>query len=301
MPNAVVMTGYGPPDVLKWRAVTMPEPGDAQIRIRVRAAGVGPTDLAIRAGHLSFPLPDTPVLGYEAAGVVDALGPGVSGIELGDEVAVLLFDRGGYAEYAVASIWAHKPSAVSWTAAAALTSSMEAAAGVLRQLRVRSGETLLLLGGGGSVGLIATQLAVAQGVHVISAVGRRDEGVAAELGAHPVRYGDGLVGAVRALGPVDAVFDAAGKGGLADAVALVGGPERVVTLSDPTAADHGVALSVPTADRAPGALDEGLSLLAEGRLRLKSRRIMSMRDAAEAHRLLESGEVRDRIVLTLDR
>ncbi|MBO1331217.1 NADP-dependent oxidoreductase [Streptomyces sp. VRA16 Mangrove soil] len=300
MPNAVVMTGYGTPDVLKWTEVALPEPGDGEIRIKVRAAGVGPTDLAIRAGHLRFPLPPDPVLGYEVAGLVDAVGPGVSGTRVGDAVAAVLFDRGGYAEYVVASIWTHKPDAVSWVDAAALPSSVEAAAGVLRQLRVKRAETLLVLGGGGSVGVIATQLAVARGVRVVSAVGARDDGLAAGLGATPVRYGPGLVERVEALGPVDAVLDAAGKGALGDAVALAGGPERVITLSDPTAGEFGVTLSGPSADRAPGSLDEGMALLAEGRLTMKPRRPLPMRDAAEAHRLLESGEVRDRIVLTLD-
>ena len=135
---------------------------------------------------------------------------------------------------------------------------------MLRQLDVQSGETLLLFGGGGSVGIIATQLAVARGVTVISAVGEHDETLARELGATPVRYGAGLAGRVRALGAVDAVFDAAGKGVLADAIALAGGPKRVITLSDPAAADFGVMLSEPTPDRAPGALDETIALLADG-------------------------------------
>jgi NADPH:quinone reductase-like Zn-dependent oxidoreductase len=199
----------------------------------------------------------------------------------------------------VASIWAPKPDAVSWTDAAALPSSAEAAVGVLRQLNVQRGETLLLFGGGGSVGIIATQLAVARGVTVISAVGEHDEGLARELGATPVRYGAGMVGRVRALGAVDAVFDAAGRGVLADAIALAGGPERVITLSDPAAADFGVTLSQPTPGRAPGALDEAIALLADGRLRLRAHQTMPMQQAAEAHRLLETGTVHQRIILTL--
>ena len=210
------------------------------------------------------------MLGFEAAGTVDAVGPGVTGTSTGDGVTALLFGLGGYAEYAVASIWTRKPDTVSWIDAAALPSSAEAAVGVLRQLNVNSGETLLLFGGGGSVGIIATQLAVARGVKVISAVGEHDETLARELGATPVRYGAGVAGRVRALGPVDAVFDAAGKGVLADAIALAGGPERVITLSDPAAADFGVTLSQPTPDRAPGALDETIALLADGRLRLRA-------------------------------
>jgi len=302
MPNAVVMTGYGPPEVLKWAQVPLAEPGEGQIRIKVKAAGISPTDLVLRAGYLkdAIPLPPDAVLGYEAAGTVDAVGPRVTGTSAGDAVTALLFGLGGYSEYAVASIWARKPESVSWIDAAALPSSAEAAVGVLRQLNVKSGQTLLLFGGGGSVGVIATQLAVAQGINVISAVGERDETLARELGATPVRYGAGLAGRVRALGEVDAAFDAAGKGVLADATALADGTERVITLSDPAAADFGVTLSEPTPDRAPGALDETIALLAQGRLRLRAHKSMPMQQAAEAHRQLESGNVHERIILTLE-
>src|SRR6266404_4122460 len=282
MPNAVVMTGYGPPEVLKWAGVPLRAPGEGQIK--VKAAGISPTDLALRAGYLKdIPLPPNAVLGFEAAGTVDAVGPGVTGTSLGDGVTALLFSLGGYAEYAVASIWTRKPDTVSWIDAAALPSSAEAAVGVLRQLNVKSGETLLLFGGGGSVGVIATQLAVARGVTVISAVGEHDETLARELGATPVRYGAGLAGRVSALGAVDAVFDAAGKGVLADAIALAGGPKRVITLSDPAAADFG------------GTMTE----VADGKARLPVHQTMPMQQAAEAHRRLESGTVHERIILTL--
>jgi NADPH:quinone reductase-like Zn-dependent oxidoreductase len=301
MPNAIVMTRVGSPDVLKWAEVPMPEPGHGQIRIKVKAAGVSPTDLALRAGHLkAFPLPPNAVLGFEAAGTIDAVGRGVTDTSVGDAVAALLFDLGGYAEYAVASIWTRKPQGVSWLDAAALPSSAEAAVGVLRQLEVKRGETLLLFGGGGSVGIIATQLAVSRGIKVISAVSEHDEALASQLGAKPVRYGAGLVERVGALGRVDAVFDAAGKGLLGDAVALAGGTTRVITLSDPAASKFGVTLSQPTAERAPGALDETIRLLAEGRLRLRAHKSMPMQKAAEAHGQLESGKVHERIILTLD-
>jgi NADPH:quinone reductase-like Zn-dependent oxidoreductase len=299
MSNAVVMTGYGPPEVLRWAAVPLPEPGQGQIRIKVRAAGVSPTDLALRAGYLkAFPLPPGAVLGFEAAGTVDAAGPGVTGTSAGDPVAALLLGLGGYAEYAVASIWAGKPASVSWADAAALPSSAEAAERVLRQLHVAGGQTLLLFGGGGSVGIIATQLAVARGITVISAVGEHDETLARELGATPVRYGPGVAGRVRALGPVDAVFDAAGTGVLADAVALAGGPQRVITLSDPAAAGFGVTLSEAEPGPAPAALDQTMTLLAGGTLRLRAHQVMPMAQAAEAHRRLESGTVHQRIILT---
>src|SRR6185312_9979865 len=151
MPKAAVLDGYGPPEVLTWSDVPLPEPGPGQVRIRVRAAGVSPTDLAIRSGHLkAFPLPDRGgVLGFEVAGPVDALGPGVTGVAAGDGVAALLTGLGGYAEYALASVWTPKPPGVSWVDAAALPSSAEAAAGVLNQLAVPAGGRLVLFGGGG--------------------------------------------------------------------------------------------------------------------------------------------------------
>jgi len=303
MPYAAVLTRYGPPEVLAWSAVAMPEPGPGQIRIRVHAAGVSPTDPKIRRGDLRqiFPLPPSAVLGFEAAGTVDALGPAVTGVAIGDEVAVMLPALGGYGEYALASSWTAKPASVNWADAAALPASAEAAVGALRQLRVAPGETLLVLGGGGSVGLIATQLALSQGVTVISATGPRDEELTRELGAIPVRYGPELLSQVSTHAhdaKVDAVLDAAGKGGLGDAVALAGGPSRVITLADEHAADFGVVLSAPTPDRAPDALDQAMPLLAAGKLRLRTQRLLPLRDAAKAHALLDTGQAHQKLILT---
>src|ERR1700740_3866444 len=135
MSKHVVMPGYGPPEGLKWAEVPLTEPGAGQIRIKVKAAGISPTDLALRAGYLKeVPLPPNAVLGFEAAGTVDAVGPGVTGTAAGDAVTALLLHLGGYAEYAVTSIWARKPDAVSWIDAAALPSSAEAGGGVVAPL-----------------------------------------------------------------------------------------------------------------------------------------------------------------------
>jgi len=300
MPNAVVLTQYGPPDVLVWSDVRMPQPGPGQVRIRIKAAGISPTDPKIRRGDLKavFPLPPNAVLGFEAAGVVDALGPSVSGVKVGDEVASLLLGLGGYGEYALASSWTLKPPNVSWSDAAALPASAEAAVGILKQLGVSRGETLLILGAAGSVGMIATQLAVSRGVTVIGAASPRDHDLVRDLGGVPVGYGAGLARRVRDISAsVDAVLDAAGKGELQDAITLAGGPERVMTLADEHAADLGVAFSVGTPDRAPEALDQTMPLLASGALRLRRQRHLPMRDAAEAHRRLENGQAHEKLVL----
>src|SRR3954447_7034522 len=149
MRSANVLTGYGPPETLRWQKVRPAEPAAGQIRMRVRAAGVGPTGVEIRGGNMRevFALAPDAVLGFEAAGVVDALGDGVDGVTIGDEVAAWLPGLGGYGEYAPAPSGPIKPPAVSFVEAAALPASMEAAVGVLGQLGIVGGETLLILGG----------------------------------------------------------------------------------------------------------------------------------------------------------
>jgi NADPH:quinone reductase-like Zn-dependent oxidoreductase len=302
MPSANVLTGYGPPEMLRWQEVPLLQPAAGQIRLRVRAAGVGPTDLALRRGNLKevFALAPDAVLGFEAAGVVDALGDGVDGgVAVDDEVAAWLPGLGGYGEYALASAWTIKPPGVSFVEAAALPASVEAAVGVLDQLGIVEGETLLILGGAGSVGIIATQLAVSRKATVIAAASRRDHDLLRELGATPVSYGERLVEQVRQITRrVDAVMDAAGHAALPAAIELAGGRERVITLSDPRAQELGVRLSAATPDRAPRAVDEGMALLAAGGLRMKQRREVPLEHAADAHRLLESGETHDKIVLS---
>jgi len=278
----------------------MPEPSAKEIRIKVRVSGVGPTDLKIRRGDVQavFPLPEPAVLGFETAGTVDAVGSEVSDVAIGDEVAALLPSLGGYGEYALAAAWTHKPPQVPWTDAAALPSAAEAAVGVLRQLRVSEGETLLILGAGGSVGIVATQLAIRQGLRVIGAVGARDEALIRELGGTPVVYGSNLLSNVREVADrVDASLDAAGQGGLDEAITLTGGTERVITLADEHAADFGVRFSVGTPDRAPDAVGIGMQLLASGELRLRSQQSLSMSQAAEAHRLLEEDHVHRKLLL----
>jgi NADPH:quinone reductase-like Zn-dependent oxidoreductase len=299
MTNAMVITAFGGPEVLQWRAVEAAVPRPGEVLVRVKAAGVGPTDLHIRAGHLVDVFPQRPgdVLGFEAAGIVEAVGDGV-GAAVGDEVVALLPAQGGYGELVATAVWRPKPSDVSWVTAAALPASAEAAVGTLRAIHAAAGETLVVLGAAGSVGLIIVQLAHAQGVRVIGAAAERDRAVVERLGAEWVAYGDGVFGRIDTR--VDAVIDAAGRG-VRVIGAATGDPKRVVTLvGGPELASSGAVMSVPGPDRAPDALSITIPLLASGALVLKERRVLPITEAAEAHRLLESGAVRDKVVLTFD-
>jgi NADPH:quinone reductase-like Zn-dependent oxidoreductase len=302
MSQAVVLREFGPPSVLQLREVEVGPPGPGQIRVAVRYAGVGPTDLAIRAGHLrqAFPAGPGAVLGFEAAGTVDAVGTAVGGVSPGDPVAVYLPRLGGYAEHVLADYWMPKPDTVTWEEAAALPASGEAAARTLAELGVRESETLLVLGGLGSVGIIATQLAITRGARVIAAVRPAGFAAAEKLGAHPVAYGPDLLARVRsAAGTVDAVLDAAGKGGLDAAITLAGGTGRVITLSDHHGPALGVRLSGPDPRRIPAALTEAMAALAAGTLTLRPHITAPLAQAAGIHAQLERGNLHHKALLAL--
>lgn len=215
-------------------------------------------------------------------------------------MAVFLPGLGGYAGLVLADLWVRKPASVDWDAAAALPASGEAAVRVLDQLDVTAGETLLVLGATGSVGTVATQLAVARGVTVVAAVRRADLAVAEGYGAIPVEYGPQLGDAVRAAaGRVDAVLDAARSSDLPAAIAMAGGPGRVVTLTNPDAAALGATLSGPVPERIPAALAETMAALAAGTLVLRPRAVVPLADAAGVHAQLEAGTLRAKAVLAI--
>ncbi|MGA4850378.1 NADP-dependent oxidoreductase [Streptomyces sp. G5(2025)] len=306
--EAVVFEEFGGPEVLGLREIDRPQPGAGQIRVKVRAAGVNPVDYKTRRGWMEefFPTTLPAVPGREFAGVVAALGEGVTGVAVGDEVFGWA-DRGSgtYAEYALARQYVRKPAALSWESAAALPVATETAQRVLDLLGVAEGETLLLHGAGGAVGTVAAQLAVARGATVIGTASPAHHGRLRELGVLPVAYGDGLAERVAELtsqrpdgARVDAVFDAAGRGALPLSIELRGGTtDRVVTIADPDAATHGVPFSASAVSDPLPALADHARLAAEGRLRLPVAETFPLADAAKAQELSESGHAGGKLIL----
>jgi NADPH:quinone reductase-like Zn-dependent oxidoreductase len=281
-------TEHGGPSVLTVGEAPVPEPGPGQVRVAVRAAGVNPVDVKLRSGAMRAPLPRVP--GAEVAGVVDAVGAGVADAAVGDAVVGWPVG-GGYAEYAVLSVYAAKPDALDWVAAAALPVAGEAALRALRALAPRPGETLLINGASGSVGAIATQLAVADGVTVVGTAAPANLDRVRALGAAATPYGDGLADRVRALAPdgVDAVLDAAGHGALPDAIALRGGVDRVVTIADSAADELGVPfLAGGAEDQTADVLRTLLDAAASGRITPPAARVLPLEEAARAHADLEA-------------
>jgi NADPH:quinone reductase-like Zn-dependent oxidoreductase len=300
MSTAITYSRYGSPDVLTLTAADVPQPGPGQVRIRVRAVSVNPIDVKIRSGKMDGIFPARfPVLpGWDVAGVVDAVGGGALAA-VGDEVFGVA-SVGGYSEYALLDHPVAKPHDLSWEAAAAVITVGEAAFRVLKHLGLKAGQTLLILGAGGSVGTIAVQLAAARGITVIGTAAEGDLERLTGLGATAVRYGDGWAGRVRAAAPggVDAVFDAAGAGLLADAIELAGDADHVITIADDNFAEYGVRFTgADPADRVPEARPELAALLADGKLRVPIWRTYPLAQAAQAHADLEARRNHGKIIL----
>lgn len=296
---ALQFTEYGGPEVLRWAEAEEPHAGPGQIRIRVAAASVNPIDWKISTGMLAGgkPLQGVGRPGFDAAGVVDEVGEGVSGVRVGDDV----FGRGSatQAEYAVLDAWAHKPASVDWAVAAAAGTAVETAERGLRLLGVQPGQTLFVDGGAGGVGSVVVQMAVARGIRVIASASESSLDYLREIGAIGVRYGDGVVDRVRAAsaGGVDAVFDVAGKTPAEQLISLVPAPNDVLSIANFGAAGTGILLTGGGADSRPfEALAEGAQLLEQGKLRILVQTFPFTR-AREAYAISQGGHVRGKLVL----
>jgi NADPH:quinone reductase-like Zn-dependent oxidoreductase len=299
--RALVFDQYGPPEVL--HVADRPEPHAAadQIRIRVHAAGVNPVDWKIRSGASAaahqITLPHIP--GFDAAGVVDEVGQGVEDVQVGDEVLGATV-TGAAAEYAVLAAYAHKPAGLSWAQAAALPSAVETALRAVDLLGVTGGETVVVNGAAGGVGLSAAQFALSRGAAVIGTAGEHNHAFLKDLGITPTLYGEGLAERVRALAPVvDRALDATGHGALPDLIALTGTPERVITVADGTAAQYGVRFTTGVEGRYWEAFDLAIALQQAGRFTLPVEQTFPLAEAAAAHHRSEAGHARGKLVLLL--
>ena len=297
--RALQFTEYEGPELLRWADAPVPHAGPGQVRIAVRAASVNPIDWKILTGALSGgqPLSDTGYLGYDAAGVVDEVGEGVTGVSVGDDV----FGRGQntQAEYAVLDSWVAKPPPIDWAVAAAAGVAGETAERGLRLLGVKPGDTIFVDGGAGGVGAVAVQMARARGARVIASAGEANQDYLREIRAIPVLYGAGVAARVRAAagGPVDAVFDVAGKTPVEELVDLVSEPAQVLSIANFAASQVGAQVTGGDADSRPiEALAEVADLLAQNKLVIEVQTFPFER-AAEAYRISQGGHLRGKLVL----
>jgi NADPH:quinone reductase-like Zn-dependent oxidoreductase len=308
--KAVALDDYGDADVLRLRELPDPPVGPDTVRIRVRAAGVNPVDYKIRAGYLRGAYPHhTPLIpGWDAAGVVDAVGPAVTCFAVGDEVMTYArkdtVQHGTYAELVsvTETAVAPKPAALTFAQAGGLPLAGLTALQALTAVDVGPGDVVLVHAAAGGVGHLAVQVARALGAaRVIGTASPVNHDFLRGLGCEPVPYGDDLPQQVAQLlggdGRVDAALDFVGGDALRQSPGLVRNPARHASIVDPAVKEQGGRYVFVRPD---GAQLASLGALANaGRLRVEVARELPLADAARAHALLEKGHVRGKVVLTL--
>jgi NADPH:quinone reductase-like Zn-dependent oxidoreductase len=296
--RAAVYTAAGiPAEVLSVTDIDEPHAGPGQVRVAVRAAGVNPIDWKIVRG-LTGKSPAAPTVpGIDAAGVVDEVGEGVTGVRVGDAV----FGQatgGSAAQFAVLTAWATKPDAVPFEVAGALGVVGETAVRVLDLLGLPSGATVVVDGASGGVGIATVQVALARGLTVIGTAGEGNQDFVRSLGALPTPHGPGLADRVRALAPggVDGGVDTAGRGSVRDLVELTGDPAKVVTIADFGAAELGVQVTGGGSGQAER-LARIAEFLADGRLEMPIAGTFPLARIGAAYAESEAGHVRGKLVL----
>ncbi len=305
MPRAVRFDHYGGIDVLEVAEVPPPEPGAGQVRVRVRAAGINPGEASIREGRMQerWPAHFPSGQGSDLAGVVDAIGEGVGGVSVGDEVIGFSDERSSQAELVVvpAEHVTPRPPGVRWEVAGALFVAGATAYAAVRAVAPAPGETVVVSGAAGGVGSIAVQLARRAGARVIGVAGERNDAWLAGHGVVPVRYGDGVGDRIRAAAPngVDAFIDTFGGGYVALALELGVTPERIDTIIDfDAAARHGVKTEGNAAGASVQVLAELAALIDAGELEVPIAHVYPLDQVREAYRELERRHTRGKIVLT---
>lgn len=311
----MVLPRFGGPELFEVRDVPTPTPGPGQVLVRVIVSGTNPVDAKLRHDGTWAGIQLPAVIGYDASGVVEQVGPGVTDFKPGDEVfytpEIFGNPHGTYAEFNLvpASIIARKPPSLSHEEAAAVPLAGGTAWDALvRRIQLRVGETVLIHGGAGGVGSFAVQIAKAMGARVLATSGPDNLETLRKLGADVVinyRTEDPAQIALRETGGqgVDAVFDTAGKNIIPSLPATRAGGRLATILGfsgDVSAfyprnqTIHGVFLT-----RERRRLEEMTALIERKQMRPLVERVLPLEKVGDAHRVLDSGHGRGKLVLTV--
>lgn len=313
--KAAAIEEFGGPEVIS--VMDLPEPlvGPDIVLIKTAAAGLNPADFKIREGRMTgryphhFPI----ILGWDVAGVVEAVGPAVTEFKPGDRVCAyarkFCVEHGTYAEYVgvVEESVSPAPASVDLAHAAALPLASLTALQTISALEVISGETVLIHGGSGGVGSYAVQLLAGMGVTVLASTGPEKADYLQSLGAAPIdRHGD-VVRQVQAIAPegVDAVLDlAGGPEEVRKSLAVMKDGSRVGSiLLPPDIGDDGASRGIQgkyVFVRPYGAQLADLAARVDaGSLRINVHQAFPLEEVSEAHRALEAGGHTGKLVLTI--
>jgi len=299
---------FGPPEAMSLERIPRPDPGRGEVLVHVHAAGVGPWDGWIRAGKsaLPQPLPLTP--GSDLSGTVAALGSGVSGMAVGDEVFGVTNPQfvGAYAEYAVASVGmlAEKPRSLSFAEAASVpVVAVTAWQGLFEHARLETGQTVVIHGAAGNVGAYAVQLARRAGLRSIATAGTKDIEYVRSLGAdkvfdyHTQHFEEDVRNA-------DAVLDlVGGETQMRSFQVLRPGGRLISAVSQPDqqrAKDYGVTAAFFLVDVTTERLRMIAELIDRGELETCVGAVLPLGDARDAHLMLEGRKRQPKGKIVLD-
>jgi NADPH:quinone reductase-like Zn-dependent oxidoreductase len=311
--RAIAVQEWGGRDRMELLDVEPPPVAPDGVLVRVKAAGLNPVDTKVRAGNLAgmFPSHFPVVLGWDAAGTVEKVGPAVTWFKPGDAVYGYCrrhdLQYGTYAEYTSVpeGYLAHMPRELSFEEAGALPLVALTAHQAIERSGLRRGETFFVPAGAGGVGHVAIQLARERDARVIASASPRNHDFLRELGAEPVDYTEGDVSAqVRELADgdgADAALDIFGGEGRETVFASLRRGGRIVSLASP-APEPREGYEVHYIFVRPSGYDLGehiSPLVHEGRLRPHIEETFPLERAADAHERIEAGHVRGKLVLTI--
>ena len=302
--KAVRFDEYGGVDVLDVREVADPVAAPGQVLVAVKAAGLNPGEIAIREGrlHARWPATFPSGEGTDLAGVVQALGEGVTAFAAGDEVLGWTEERASHAELVVvpADQLTAKPTAVPWEVAGSLFVVAFAAYASVEAVAPQAGETVVVSAAAGGVGSVAVQLARHTGATVIGLAGEHNHDWLRHHDIVPVTYGDGQAERIREAsgGKVDAFIDTFGGGYVDLAIELGVAPERINTIADFEAVERlGVHGQGTHASASAERLAELAGMVADGRLEISIASTFPLEQVRDAYRELEQRHTHGKIVL----
>jgi NADPH:quinone reductase-like Zn-dependent oxidoreductase len=307
MSRAVIYETHGGPEVLEVRQVLEPHAGPGEFRVRVRAAGLNAMDglfVANPAMASAFGIVPPAGFGYDFAGVVDEVGDGATGFAVGDRV------YGGAMAKAVAdfvivstptgTVW-RTPEGLSDEIASTLPVAGMTAAAVVSAIGVGAGDTVLVGGAAGGVGVLTVQLARLAGAAVIGTASEATFDFLRKLGAEPVAYGDGLADRVRAMAPrgVSAAADLFGTEAAQSAIALGVAPDRIATIAAGPNPPPGVRAIRGGADATPADLEQVARRIVAGEVTVPIAARLPVEQIRDAVTLQNDRHVHGKIVIIL--
>jgi NADPH:quinone reductase-like Zn-dependent oxidoreductase len=302
--KAVRFDNYGDIDVLNVIEVPDPVPGEGQVLVRVKAAGINPGEASIRKGLLADRWPATfpSGEGSDLAGVVEQVGGGNEIWTAGDEVVGFTDNRASHAELVLVESenLTARVAEVSWDAAGALPVAGATAWAAVRAISPADNDVVAVSGAAGGVGTLAAQLVRNRGATVIGLASEPHHDWLREHGIIPVTYGDGAGERVLEAGGgrLDAFVDTYGSGYVDLAIALGVPPERIDTIIDyEAAARHGTKTDASAQGASAAVLAELADLIAEGKLEVPIAATFPLDQVREAYRELEQRHTLGKIVL----